>query len=146
MSHPATQELLGILKNLKYDFEIAKSPKEIDGLGRCYDKKIVVSLRYPRGGLIGLGEFLHCFAHEVRHALHKNEGLFRSYYKALDTGTIPNMGVAARAENDCHRWGHKFLNKWGVKYHRPFSYKIYDKYPVNAIYGYAAYCRMFGGK
>src|SRR5690554_1533697 len=125
---------------------LASAKKELHKIARSYGFKVV----YGRSNLMeGSGYFdqhakiikvyigkhkffsrrlaLHTLAHEVRHLIHQQEGLYRDYYRpehqyAITTvykrGRVPkwynppNIGVAVRAERDCDSWAFKFLEKY----------------------------------
>lgn len=81
---------------------------------------------------------IHTFAHEIRHAIHANNGLFKDYYRqepfiwvkgpvhmrnsTASTIKAFNLKNAWLAERDCDRWGNKFLAHYGVK---PMKTKYY---------------------
>lgn len=76
---------------------------------------------------------LAAVAHEVRHGMHVNLGLYDSYYQDIDRkiqwncwkklSKIPiNLGVAKRAEQDCDRWADKWLEGHNI---RPYN----EEYP-----------------
>lgn len=100
---------------------------EVRGYHDMYKKKIVVTLH----GRPARRKVLHVLAHELRHALHVKEGLYKNYYNPkvgrcidlllkgvkIDAKMIvrPSNLVALMAERDCDKFADKWLADRNIK-------------------------------
>lgn len=80
-------------------------------------------------GKIGYGKKLNLLLHELRHAIHDNEGLFKDYYNPLWEKDIkiikssrkkPCIKTAFLAEVDCNKFAYYWLRKKRNLYSKRF--------------------------
>jgi len=134
-------ELESIAHDLGYTYKIVRRPRlrlhpELSRFVTGSHCEWSRELRVFVYGKMSYATILFTLAHEVRHAIHVREGLFKSNYglnKRLmklamrgrkDQWRWPNLGVAIRAENDCDRWANKFLTDRGEEWQKTNPYPI----------------------
>ena len=66
--------------------------------------RVIYLAREAHGQTISLENRLFVLAHEIRHILHKKDGLYSSYYSSFFRLNAGALGVGMRAELDCDRW------------------------------------------
>lgn len=84
-------------------------------------------------GKIGYARKLELLLHELRHAIHHNEGLYKDYYnekwedlEALlkeENPALPCRKIGLLAEMDCNRFAYYWLKKQGINIPKSFKYK-----------------------
>ena len=146
------KELISIAHDCGYTVRMTKHPIKqymyehgmryfsIHGTASSFKKRLTVSMN----GRPAHHLQLFILAHEVRHALHTKNGLYKDYYRPeLETYTQPKIEsyklpcrlIAIRAERDCDRWAYNYLKEKGVDLPLP------KKYPYNATL--AAYIHQY---
>lgn len=118
-----------------------------EGLCSILDKKISIVIH----GRPSRRSVIHTFAHEIRHAIHQNAGLFKDYYRkkprqwaicsALCRSRTAyqiekfNLKNAWLAERDCDKWGNKFLVSFGIEplTLRTYRYDQTSAYKINKM-------------
>ena len=94
---------------------------------------------------------LGVFAHELRHAQHHSQGLYKSYYQTelydiekfadlviKNKKKLPSAKVAVSAENDCNLFAINFMKSHGFPLKKT-SYKyFYEPYPYRQTLAYYA--------
>lgn len=95
-------------------------------------------------------EVLHTIAHEIRHAIHVKEGLFKDYYRPKDAtewlnyalgstderprAKLQNLRTAWMAEIDCNKWADQFLIDRGLlPLNEPYNYKDTAAYRIRVL-------------
>lgn len=119
--------------------------------GYCDSVKRKLTIVYF--GKTGRAKILWVMAHEVRHAIHVNTGIYKDYYDLrhrearykLDSDGVlpigykpPDLSVAVRAERDCDQWAFKYLSDKEIEF-RPKNRAKYDKNKTYVYHLWSAY-------
>lgn len=121
---------------------------EVRGFHECETRKIVVTCH----GKASRRQLLHVLAHELRHAIHYRDGLYKDYYDPeyyamvalLKAGLElppqciqrPSNKIAHLAEMDCNRFAIKWVKERGLE---PYTDSISYPYHATSAYGINMY-------
>jgi Zn-dependent peptidase ImmA (M78 family) len=87
-------------------------PLKSTAIGACVfsKKKIIVSLKSREGRKFSIPDLAFIVAHEIRHALHKADGVFEGEYEVA----FSDQAAKGAIEDDCDAFAMSYLEAKGV--------------------------------
>lgn len=112
--------------------------RPVYGEARSWLKTLYVAKK-AGGKDVSIGNQLFVLAHEIRHMIHVEKKLYKSYYfdrseRAYEPCIV---AVGMRAELDCDKWARNMIKAFGVK--GTLSHRRYSKWKVSGYSGYQMY-------